>query len=245
MAVAKKIGIFKSNGPGKDNITDDYEIVDEPTSFEVFPYRNHQTEKERIKERFEKHFLPKYGPRWRKIQAAERSSVKDHVDTTDHNSSVASTDEGELMVKMSRLTKAVEKVLETASSGRDDVGEDVSETKEDVGEDLSVPYSRKSRSGTALALGAFAGYREGLMHELTNDETETDGDAGELSGTEEEDIVVDTSDEEDVSSSGSFSSMFRALDHRHLQKSELFSDLRNGEIIDEIAIVRRRSKRRR
>jgi hypothetical protein len=230
MAVAKKIGIFKSNGSGKDSITDDYEIVDEPTSCEVFPYRNHQTEKERIKERFDKDFLPKYGPMWRKAREAKKISVKDNVDTTDHNSSVASTDEGDLMIEMSRLTKVVEKALESmASSGRNDAGEDV-----------SVPYSR-NRSGTALA---FAGYREGLTRELANAETETDSDVGESSGTEEEDIVLDTSDEEDVSSSGSFSSMFRALDHKHLQKSELFSDLRSGEIIDEIAIVRRRSKRR-
>jgi hypothetical protein len=59
----------------------------------------------------------------------------------------------------------------------------------------------------------------------------------DLSGTEEEGIVVDTSDEEVVSvvsvssESSRFSNVLRTLDYDHLRTSHLFSDLRNDVII--------------
>jgi hypothetical protein len=283
MAVAKKIGIFKSNGTGKNNITDDYEIVDEPTSCEVFPYREHQpnsfdnstddetvkddnhadttddrsvttkdspsvslstrdpnqTESETIKARFDREFLPKYGSTWRKIQEKKSSNdEKDRVDTTnDHNSS-ASTDEGDLersrMIEMGRSTIAAENTMKIAFETYENLVAEAGKYMIDDEKDWD-DATDDHNSFTSADEGDLKRSRMIEMIEMGRSTMAAENE--DLSGTEEEGIVVDTSDEEVVSvvsvssESSRFSNVLRTLDYDHLRTSPLFSDLRNDVII--------------
>lgn len=205
VAVAKKIGIFKSNGKGEKNITDDYEIVDEPASCEVFPYRNHQSNS------FD--------------NSTDDETVKD-VDTTDdpnqteiERKDVDTTDDQnqtEIERIKARFDRYHRTEIEMIEMSRSTIAEN---TKIAFDVDVADHNSSASTDG-----GDLKGSRIIEMIEMGR--------------TEEEGIVVDTSDEEVISvvsvssESSRFSNVLRALDYEHLRTSPLFSDLQNAEIFD-------------
>jgi hypothetical protein len=248
MAVAKKIGIFKSNGPGKNNITDDYEIVDEPTSCEVFPYRNHQpnsfdssTDDEIVKD--DNHVNTTDD---RSVTTKDSPSVP--LSTRDPSEIIKARFDRDFFPKYGSLWRKIqEKKSSDDENDRVDTTDDhnsSASTKGDLERSRMIEMSRLGQVKQPVTI-AFETYEkrvaepggECMMSNVGEDlsVTEEDNVGEDLSVT---DIVVDTSDEEDtvsvVSASSRFSDVVRALDYGHLWRSPLFSDLRNDEILDEI-----------
>lgn len=207
VAVAKKIGIYKSNGKGEKNITDDYEIVDEPASCEVFPYRNHQSNS------FD--------------NSTDDETVKD-VDTTDDQNQtgierkdVDTTDDLN-QTEIERIKARFDRdhrteiemhrtEIEMIEMGRS--------TSTKIAFDVADHNSSASTDGGDLE-------RSRMIEMIEMGRTE---DEGIVVDTSDEEVISVVS----VSSESSrFSNVLRALDYEHLRTSPLFSDLQNDEIFD-------------